>query len=132
MASAKQIAALEKARAVRRATGRLGGRPRGVLNPSTIARIKDNATFEAEARKRAGRVLNNLLVASDFLDTGASKEILDRGLGPIRKDIHFTGEFALKALHVHALPVVAAQVAAADDTESQVNASPTVVPLVES
>lgn len=118
--SEKKRIALEHARAVQRATGRWGGRPRGVLNASTIAKIKDKATFEAEARKRSGRVLDNLLVASDLLDTSASKEVLERGFGKVSQDVNLTGEFQVKSLHMHVLPAAGVPIVESQDAAPEV------------
>lgn len=76
--------------AIRRATGRLGGRPKGVLNAATIQKIKDKRSMEAAIQKRAGRIVDNLLRGSDELDTQASKELLERGFGKVVQPIDNT------------------------------------------
>lgn len=129
--SEKRLLAAANARAVQRATGRYGGRPKGVLNKATIAKIQSGEAFVKATTKKLGQVADDLLRNSKYGDTGASKELLDRTIGPVRKDVHLTGEFALRALHVHALPKQEGQVDAPHDTIDTAGA-PTVVPLVES
>lgn len=83
---------------IRRARGIKGGRPKGVLNPATIARIKDKKTMEAAIQKRAGRIVDNLLRGSDALDTQASKELLERGFGKVVQPVGGNFTFSLVLL----------------------------------
>lgn len=109
----------------RRALGRMGGRPRGVLNPNTIAKIKSAEAFVDALTPKLGHVADDLLINSRLGDTAASKVILDRTMGAVRQDMHLTGEFALKALHVVALPVKEHE-----PEQSPIVGAPAVVPLV--
>ncbi len=52
-------------------------------------------------------------------------------MGPVRQDVSIIGEFSMKALHLHALPVVAAQVGGAQPDAAGIIAAPAVVPLIE-
>lgn len=92
----------------RKELGSRVGRPKGSLSPKTIQKIKDKASLEEAARKRAGRILNNLLLSSDAGDTQASKEIFDRAFGKTAQEIkvetHHIFSLAELASSRHALP----------------------------
>lgn len=132
---AKSIRGITKANALsmvarRRALGRMGGRPKGALSRSTILRIQSGETFQKELLKHVGQVGNDLLINSKLGDTKASDIILDRTIGPVRKDFHLTGEFSLKALHLTALPPVAGQVEQPNASAANITAA-AIVPLLE-
>lgn len=97
----KEVAA--QLRAARIASGNVGGRPKGSLSPQTIAKINNKKALEAAIQKRAGRVLNNLLLGSDALDTQASKELLERGFGKVAQQLEVSGTFTLRAIHARAI-----------------------------
>lgn len=132
----KKVSGINKANAMeyvarRRALGRMGGRPKGVLNPRTIAKIKSAEAFVAALTPKLGQVADDLLINSKLGDTKASDIILDRTIGPVRKDVHLTGDFSIKSLHMVALQPIEGQVIASPDTSPQVVAAQSIVPLVE-
>lgn len=109
----------------RRELGIRGGRPKGVLGAKKRAAIKSAEAFVAATTEKLGDVADDLLINSRLGDTAASKVILDRTMGAVRQDMHLTGEFALKALHVVALPVKEHE-----PEQSPIVGAPAVVPLV--
>jgi len=82
-----------------REIGLLGGRPRGVLNKSTIEKIKTKKAMEAAIAKKAGFIVDNLLQGSRNLDTSASKELLERAFGKVPQGVQMqVATFSLKEL----------------------------------
>ena len=76
-----------------------GGRPKGVLNPSTIAKIKTKQVMEEEIRKRAGLIINDLFESSRMHKVAASEALLDRGFGKVPQGINVQAvQFSLKEL----------------------------------
>ena len=76
-----------------------GGRPKGVLNPSTIAKIKTKQVMEEEIRKRAGLIINDLFESSRIHKVAASEALLDRGFGKVPQGINVQAvQFSLKEL----------------------------------
>ncbi len=82
--------------------GLLGGRPKGVLNPSTIAKIKTQEAVQKIILEKAGFITENLLRGSANLDVQASKELFDRAFGKAPQAIDMrVAHFSLKDLHEH-------------------------------
>ncbi len=84
-----------------REVGKLGGRPRGVLNKKTIEKMTTQEVFVKEIQKRSGLVANalfdNLIVRHD---TSAGKELLDRAFGKAPQAIDMrVAVFSLKDLN---------------------------------
>lgn len=75
--------------AYRKAIGRQGGRPKGVLNTKTIAKINSRETFIEHVGKHAGRLADDLLRSSEAGDTRATLGALDRvGIIAVQKVEH--------------------------------------------
>ena len=52
-----------------------------------------------EIEKQTGRIVNNLLLGSDRLDTSASKELFERAFGKVPQGVQMqTVQFSLKEL----------------------------------
>lgn len=65
----------------RKSIGKMGGRPKGVLNKATIAKIKTKETFDAAILDRLGIIGDDLLRNSQNGDTQAAKVLLEHVLG---------------------------------------------------
>ncbi len=77
---------LVRARAKAKELGRLGGRPKGSLDPHTIAAIQTREAFVAAGLKMSGKLLNDLDRNSSEGDTKAATAILDRvGIAPVQR-----------------------------------------------
>lgn len=86
-----------------RRVGKLGGRPKGVLDPKTIARIKTQQAVQAIILQKAGFITDNLLRGSQNLDVQASKELFDRAFGKAPQAIDMrVAVFSLKDLNERA------------------------------
>ena len=84
---------------LRRSMGKLGGRPKGVLDKKTIAKIKTKEAMQEIIAKKAGRIIDNLLIGSDLQDTTASKELLERAFGKVPQGVQMqVATFSLKEL----------------------------------
>ena len=82
-----------------RAIGLLGGRPKGVLDKKTIERIKTKEAVQEIIQKKAGLIIDNLLIGSNLQDTAASKELLERAFGKIPQGVNIQAvQFSLKEL----------------------------------
>ena len=82
-----------------RKIGILGGRPQGVLNKSTMERIKTKEAFAEIVKEHAGFIANNLLIGSKMQDTAASKELLERAFGKVPQGVQMqVATFSLKEL----------------------------------
>ncbi len=83
-----------------RKVGLLGGRPKGVLSPHTIAKIKSKETFAEEVAKKAGLIADSLLQnLVHNKDTSAGKELLERAFGKVPQALNVqTVQFSLKEL----------------------------------
>lgn len=82
-----------------REIGKLGGRPKGSLSPNTIRAIKSKEAMIKEIEKQTGRIVNNLLLGSDRLDTSASKELFERAFGKVTQGVDMrVAQFSLKEL----------------------------------
>ena len=82
-----------------REVGKLGGRPKGSLSPNTIRAIKTKEAMIKEIEKQTGRIVNNLLLGSDRLDTSASKELFERAFGKVPQGVQMqVATFSLKEL----------------------------------
>lgn len=82
-----------------REVGKLGGRPKGSLSPNTIRAIMTKETMIKEIEKQTGRIVNNLLLGSDRLDTSASKELFERAFGKVPQGVQMqVATFSLKEL----------------------------------
>jgi hypothetical protein len=82
-----------------REVGKLGGRPKGSLSPNTIRAIKTKEAMIKEIEKQTGRIVNNLLLGSDRLDTSASKELFERAFGKVTQGVDMrVAQFSLKEL----------------------------------
>lgn len=83
--------------------GKLGGRPKGVLDPKTIARIQTQKAVQEIILKNAGFITDNLLRGSANLDVQASKELFDRAFGKAPQAIDMrVAVFSLKDLNERA------------------------------
>ena len=75
------------------------GRPKGVLSPATIQKIKTKQALEKALAEKAGLLADNLLRASNNLDTRATEIALDRAFGKIPQGINVQAvQFSLKEL----------------------------------
>ena len=84
---------------LRRSMGKMGGRPPGVLDKKTIARIKDKQIMEQIMREKAGLAVDDLFRASQVLKVDASREILDRAFGKVPQGVQMqVATFSLKEL----------------------------------
>lgn len=82
-----------------REVGKLGGRPKGVLNKSTIIAIKSKEAFAEAIKEKAGFIAENLLISSARGDTSASKELLERAFGKVPQGVQVQSvQFSLKEL----------------------------------
>jgi hypothetical protein len=85
---------------MRRAMGKMGGRPKGVLSKTTIAKIKGKETFAEEVAKKAGLIaeglFHNLIYKND---TSAGNALLDRAFGKVPQGVQMqVATFSLKEL----------------------------------
>lgn len=83
-----------------RAIGKLGGRPKGVLSPHTIAQIKSKETFAKAIQEKAGTIAEALLQnLINNKDTSAGKELLERAFGKVPQGVQVQSvQFSLKEL----------------------------------
>ncbi len=86
-----------------REVGKLGGRPRGVLNKSTIEKMKTQEAFVKVIQEKAGLIADQLLQNLIYnKDTSAGKELLDRAFGKAPQAIDMrVAHFSLKELAEH-------------------------------
>ena len=83
-----------------REIGKLGGRPKGILAPATIAKIKSKEVFAKEIEKKAGVIAEALLQnLVNNKDTSAGRELLDRAFGKVPQGVNIQAvQFSLKEL----------------------------------
>jgi len=83
--------------------GKLGGRPKGILAPQTIAKIKSKETFAKAIEEKAGLIAEGLLQnLLNNKDTSAGKELLERAFGKVPQGINVQAvQFSLKELADH-------------------------------
>jgi hypothetical protein len=86
--------------ALRRKLGRMGGRPKGVLSKTTIAKIKTKETFAKEVAKKAGVIAEGLFQNLIYnQDSSAGKELLERAFGKVPQGVNIQAvQFSLKEL----------------------------------
>lgn len=77
-----------------------GGRPKGVLNPSTIEKIKTQEAVQKIILQKAGLITEGLLQnLINHHDTSAGKELFDRAFGKAHQSIDIrSASFSLKEL----------------------------------
>jgi len=83
-----------------REIGKLGGRPKGILNKSTIEAIKSKETFAKAIEAKAGTIAEALLQnLVNNKDTSAGRELLDRAFGKVPQGVQMqVATFSLKEL----------------------------------
>lgn len=82
-----------------REVGRLGGRPKGVLDKKTIEKIKTKEAIEKIIREKAGVIIEDLFRGSQMNKVDASKELLERGFGKVPQGVQMqVATFSLKEL----------------------------------
>ena len=85
---------------IARSVGKLGGRPPGILNKSTIIAMKSKEAFAEAIKEKAGIIgealLQNLV---NNKDTSAGKELLERAFGKVPQGVQMqVATFSLKEL----------------------------------
>lgn len=85
---------------LRRKMGKMGGRPKGVLNEKTIAKITTKEAFAKVVEKKAGLIaegfFRNLIYRGD---TSAGNSLLDRAWGKVPQGVQMqVATFSLKEL----------------------------------
>ena len=84
---------------IRRSMGIKGGRPKGVLNKSTIEKTKTIEAFVQVVKEKAGLIADNLLIGSCKGDTQASNILLERAFGKVPQGVQMqVATFSLKDL----------------------------------
>jgi len=122
--ASSRTAAARARRAEMQAAGTTFGRPKGVLNKSTIAKIQSKEAFDEAIRVNAGRLADDLLRNSQNGDTAATKVALEQTFGKPKDSSLVDGvkaAFSLLALATRAAQLERAPV---DVTKDIVNAAP--------
>jgi len=85
---------------MRRKMGRMGGRPKGVLNPKTIAKMKTKEIFAEAVAEKAGLIAEGLFQNLIYKgDTSAGNALLDRAFGKVPQGVQMQiATFSLKEL----------------------------------